>query len=116
MKKDIIRVSRNIMLPVMILLFSLRVSAEAADTKRAQAPPPGWQAAGESVAGPEETSAAVQTAARGSADAQIRHERDAQVRKTDNKGYIYYSVLYGEYDEYPHARPLEAADNSGYRT
>ena len=105
MTRHVIHISRKIVLPTVILLLSLSTFAEAADTEKAQVPPPpGWQAAGESVAGPEETSAAAQTAARDSANIQIQHKQDTRIRKTDNRGYIYYDVLYGDYDEYPYAR------------
>ncbi|MEA3489532.1 MAG: hypothetical protein U9R44_04230 [Candidatus Omnitrophota bacterium] len=104
MIRRVIRVSRKIVLLTIILLFSLCAFAEAANTENAQAPPPpGWQAAGESVAGPEETSAVLQTTARDSADIQIQHQRDTQIQKTDNKGYIYYGIAYKDYDERPYA-------------
>ncbi|MDP8299724.1 MAG: hypothetical protein P9L88_07490 [Candidatus Tantalella remota] len=87
---------------LILIIFSF-----ATLTHAAQAPSRAWQPAGESVAGPEDTSDTVQTAERASADEQIRYGRNKEPQKTGNQGYIYYTDAYDEYyrgPSYPYDR------------
>jgi hypothetical protein len=79
---------------LLLIIFSICALSHAA-----QDPPPNWNPAGQSVAGPGQTSDAVQTAERSSADEQIRYGRDKQAQqKSGNQGYIYYTDAFnGEY-------------------
>ena len=104
MIKCIIRISQNVLLLTILLLLSSPFAKAAGSRDTQASPPPGWQAAGESVAGPEETSTTIQTAARDSADTQTRYGRDTQIKKSDNRGYIYYGAIY---DEYPYRHGIQ---------